>query len=414
MNQDSTYKVNNDYKGQKSILVPTRMYSRNSILGAMHIKSDKYLGVNLDRYVLTFHSDKENISKNADHEIAFNHIKSLEADVTHADNGKYYLKVHTDEGDLRFKFNNARDFHNVVEALRNTIHNDKPFYNASEGYNKESKKYHETPALASRGLNKTEISSDEDKDYQNHGERKKDFAKMQGDADHDYQKDSIKNNYGAFDDQKKREGDAVKHQFDNAKDYNKDLKSDHIERQKEIHDANKDFIKDNKYDASYDKSANRDQFKDNKDAIKQGFSADKDRIKQDYKENKDLNKDAAKDQYRNDMHAAKDSKNVNLDQNKDQYKANKDGIHHVEKVDENRADYAHDRNDAAYRDTKDGVKQDYNQAQDNLKADYNQYRDGNQAQRDNAKDNKNADFKQAKDQHKSDTYNANNIKDNKY
>lgn len=412
---DQSYKVNESYKGQRNILVPTRMYSRNALLGAMHIKSDKYLGVNLDRYALTFHSDKEASNKNPDHEIAFSHIKSLEADVTKADSGKYYLKVHTDEGDLKFKFNNARDFHGVVEALRNTIHNDKPFYNATESYNTESKKYTDKPAAYNK-YDKDEISSDDQQDYKsmdknrNASNLNKDIAK----ASYDTKKDIADTNYKAFDDIKSKEDDLMKNKKDIYTDLNKDLKNDNLDAQKDNYRMNRDLINDNRYDAGLDKDLNKDSYKYNKDAIKDTYSAQKDDINRDYKVNKDIDKDLAKDQYRANKDSIKDQRDVNLAYNKDQYKANKDTIKETEHWDKDRTGLAHDINDTAYDAAKSNIKRDADLNKDSIKADYNQYKEGNKIEKDLAKDNMKSDVHQAKDELRTDLRGAKDTKDGRY
>jgi len=248
MNTSSTYKVNTDYQGQKSILVSTRMYSRNTLLNALHIKNDKYLGVNLDRYCMTFHSNKDPTNKNPEHEIAFSHIKSLEADVTQADRGKFYLKVLTDQGDLKFKFRNARDFHQVVEALRNTIHNDKPFYNASDSYRIESQKYYNTPIIARRDFDREVISSDEERGYNALADpdREARVRKAQAASHFSLRKDNLQQTYGALDDQKKREDDFTQARYDINSDISRDIRKDQLEREKSAYNTSKDLFKANK------------------------------------------------------------------------------------------------------------------------------------------------------------------------
>lgn len=297
--QSTSYKVDESYKGQRNILVPTRMYSRNAFLNAMHIKSDRYLGVNLDRYVLTFHSDKDATSRDPKEEIPFSHIKSLEADVTKADSSKYYLKVHTDDGDLKFKFNNPRDFHSVVEALRNTIHNDKPFYSATDSYSTHAKNYSDKPTTSQRDTMNANVSSDDEREYHN------------------------------------------------------------IDRQKGLH-HNQDFREDPRYNATLDKQGNRDEYKYNKDVIKDTYAANKDKVDEQYKVNKDIDKDLAKDQYRYQKAELKDQRDAAMDYNREQYKANKDDIKNYEHT-KNDAAYQYGKKNVKKdaNDLGDNLKDDY-------------------------------------------------------
>lgn len=415
MNADqSSYKVNADYKGQRNILVPTRMYSRNALLNAIHIKSDKYLGVNLDRYALTFHSDKDSSNKNPEHEIAFSHIKSLEADVTKADSGKYYLKVHTDEGDLKFKFNNARDFHNIVEALRNTIHNDKPFYNASESYNSEAKKFSDRPMVERKDKLNDSISSDDMKDYQNVDKKNMNIGRDAAQGSYIANKDAINSNSNNLGDNRRADADFDKNRFDAAKDFNRDMKKDNLDLQKDNYRMNRDVIADNRYDAGLDKNLNKDQFKANKDNIKNEFKAQKDIIDQDYKEEKGFDKDLAKDRYKSNKDSIKDQREVNLAYNKDQFKENKDNIKISEKADKNRVDYAQDRNEAEYDYAKKNIKSDAERAKDNFKADQDLYKDGDKVDKEIAKNQMKGDFREGKADLKSDVRDAKDIKDRRY
>ena len=130
MNTDPTYKLHQGYSGPKSIVVPVRMYSRNSVLSKLHIKSKRWLGVNLEKYALTFYKDLVPAAKDANPstEMPFIKITKVEADISKAPEHKYYLIVHTTDGDLKFKFKSVRDFYQIVESLRNTLQNDRPLF----------------------------------------------------------------------------------------------------------------------------------------------------------------------------------------------------------------------------------------------------------------------------------------------
>ena len=159
------FSINSTYNGSRSVLVPVRMYSRNSLLGALHIKSSRWLGVDLNRYILTFHKQKDaNYTSIKSEEIPFHKLTGLEADVSAADKDKFYMTVKTQEGDLKFKFKSQRDFHRVMEALRYTLHSNKPLYTASEKYElaRTTSNYEKTfERLDTDGS----VSSDELEDY---------------------------------------------------------------------------------------------------------------------------------------------------------------------------------------------------------------------------------------------------------
>ena len=79
---DTAYRLNQEYKGSKNVCVSTRMYSCNKLLSALHIKSKRWLCVNLERYVMTFHHDSDSTNHKPENEIAFSKIRSIDADVT--------------------------------------------------------------------------------------------------------------------------------------------------------------------------------------------------------------------------------------------------------------------------------------------------------------------------------------------
>lgn len=415
MNTAPAYKVNQEYSGQRNLIVPTRMYSRNTLLNAMHIKSDKYLGVNLDRYALTFHSDKTAEKGNPDHEIAFNKIKSLEADVTKADSGKYYLKVHTDEGDLKFKFKNARDFHGIVEALRNTIHNDKPFFEPTDNYKKSVNvksdiKRSTSPVSSDEEREFTALNEPTVKDIKREYDNKADAALNNYEA----RKHADKHQFDNFDNQKKREKDMVKDNFNERKEAIDDIKKDQIGLTKDNYEANKDLIESDKYRDDLDKKANRDLYKHNKEDIKNDYDLRRDNISTEYKANKDFDKDAAKQNYKVEKEAAKDIKSNDLAYNRDTYKTNKDAIKETKEVDKEHRELNKDINRDSRDAAKDNIKADARDAKDNLKDDYKQYKHGNEYERDIAKTNMKADIKDAKHDLKDDIHGAKDTRDARY
>jgi hypothetical protein len=386
----ATYKVKQDYSGKRNILVPTRMYSRNSLLNSMHIKTDKYLGVNLDKYALTFHKDKTMIAADPEHEIAFSKIKSMEADVTKADSGKYYLKVHTDEGDLKFKFNNARDFHSVVEALRNTIHNDKPFYDATDSY-KQS--INAKPNASNLKRSNSEISSDEEQDFKDLDAHKKKAANQDFEEDKILAKEKFEakkshrvDQFESLDEQKKRENKMLDNDFNNRNDVIDDDKKDQINLQKGQYHSNKEMIESNKYRADLDQQANKELFKRNKEIVRNEYDLKKEHAK----------KHCAKDQYEHEKQAARDIEQADLSLNKDIYRMNKDCIKQHKHIDEGESDLHHDKNKKDTEFAKENIKADAKDAKQDLKAHYKVSKDGIEFEKDNAKNNMKADVKDAK------------------
>jgi hypothetical protein len=368
MNTAQSYKVNQDYSGQRNVLVPTRMYSRNTLLNAMHIKSDKYLGINLDRYVMTFHSDKTCAKGDPGNEVAFSKIKSLEADVTKADSGKYYLKVHTDEGDLSFKFKNARDFHTVVEALRNTIHNDKPFYDATESYRNS---VNVKPHNIDRSRSNSSVSSDN------------------------------RDEYKAVDGHKaKKEINA------NRKGY--------LEANKECFKANKDVIEDNKFDACRAKDVNKDMYRANNDMIKNEYDIRRENAKAEYTYNKEINKDAAKRELSIEKEGAKDIREAQISHNKVMYKEHKEGIKVRKDIDKEVRENLHENNKQAKEFAEENIKDDAEYHKKELKSDIKNYKLASGLDEDIAKNNINADVYNAKDNMRNDLQTANDIRKARY
>lgn len=331
----NNYSTHTDYAGSRNILVPTRMYSRNSMMSMMHIKSKRFLGVNLDRYVMTFHKTKDGTDKDPKDEIAFNHIKSVDADVSSADKQKYYLTVKTDDGDLKFKFQNVKDFHTVVEALRHTMQNDKPMYTANDTYHTAAAKVGTYDKDNKDKLNRSasSISSDDAHDYQLE-DKDRDAVKKGIKADANYQKDRINTDYKADNASLKTNLESREHDYmhtDNSIKYNIDKNESNYKVNKDVtkdtYDANKDAIKD-------DYKANKDYLKDQKS---HAHGAEKDAIKNQL--------DANKDEYKYRKESNENAYDATKDLNKDSYKANKDNLKD-----------AKDYNSATYKADKDYTK----------------------------------------------------------
>lgn len=274
----NTYNVNPTYTGARNICVPTRMYSKNKMMAALHMKSKRVLCVNMDTAMLTYHCSKDAKDRDVKDEIPFSRIKSIDADVSSASKGKYYLTVITDECDLKFKFKDARDFHSVVDALRNTLHNDKPVYTASQGYNTLAQDYNANPNTYNTNKNLNDsISSDDAHEYELHN-RDRDAVKGIKKADKDMNRD----NY-----------DVNRNVIDNTTDINKDaLKNEYKAEKQNLdnqYDAQKDYIKQTGqgHDA---KSALKDDYKAAKSGLNNEYDAQKDNIKHSENLAHDVNK----------------------------------------------------------------------------------------------------------------------------
>lgn len=163
----SHFIVSPDYKGNRSIVVPCNMYSKKKLLSALHVKSSRWFGVNLDRYVISFHKHRGETDPND--EIHFSQVRSVDADLSKSDSDKYYLSIQTDQEQYRFKFKNIRDFHAVVEALRHTLHNNQPFYVTKDDFVKLANLHKESiaqplPDMHTATSVNLDISDDDEKD----------------------------------------------------------------------------------------------------------------------------------------------------------------------------------------------------------------------------------------------------------
>ena len=265
---DTNYQVNSSYTGAKSITVPVRMYSRNSLLGASHIKSKRFLGVDLSRNMLTFHKSKyPQDHTNKSHEIPFSKVTNIETDVSKASSNKYYMKVHTSEGDLKFKFKNAHDFHNVADALANVTHNSKAIHQTSEEYKTFNSHYLQNKTQykgtaydasrvkttadgkpRSRSSSRSSVSSDSDKEYKLEDE--KDRVKKQRKEAEKYEKEQEK---------------YAKEQQKDAEKYAKEQQKNAEKAEKEFNKANIDSINDAQKYAEKQEKRIHDQVKHNID-----------------------------------------------------------------------------------------------------------------------------------------------------
>jgi hypothetical protein len=164
MNTAQSYKVNQDYSGQRNVLVPTRMYSRNTLLNAMHIKSKRYLGVDNDRCVLTFYPERMPNHFDAQYEMPFTLITNCTTDLSKADLHKYYLNISSKQGMLQFKFTYFYDINIIVQAIRNIKHMDRKFYTENAEYDRVHGIYQGTANQVTRDRSDS-VSSDDQKEF---------------------------------------------------------------------------------------------------------------------------------------------------------------------------------------------------------------------------------------------------------
>lgn len=295
------------------------MYSRNSLLGAMHIKSKRYLSVDLDRSMFTFHKSRDpKDNKDKAHEISFSKLVNVETDVSKAADHKYYMTVNTNEGELRFKFANAQDFHQVADALANVTHSGKAVHQVSDQYKKFNNDYSTNRASYNKvvpgtttatatgsttGYNTTyprsrsasSISSDDAKDYKYEDESRDRVKKAQKWSEEE---------------RKDRENNAK----DAQKDYENIADKDRKEAEKDAKDWQKDQNKAYKEGEKIDKEYNKDQEKYAKDAIDRDEKYAKEQQKDFEDQNKDLSK-RAQDNIENQADRARDNISNTADYN---------------------------------------------------------------------------------------------------
>lgn len=159
------FRISPFYKGPRSIVVPVKMYSRNSFLNAFGVQSRRWLGINLDRFTLSFHRSRSTLDPR--NELFFWQIKAVDADMSRSYEDKYFLNIQTIDKVYNFKFRNVYDFFIVVEALRHTLRNNQPFYVSREDYAKlallqKRSDFNSNGQINSGMDNQDQISSDED------------------------------------------------------------------------------------------------------------------------------------------------------------------------------------------------------------------------------------------------------------
>ena len=192
MNTAQSYKVNQDYRGQRNVLVPTRMYSRNTLLNVMGVKSKRFLGVDLDRNALTFYPEKsaDKYKFKGEYELPFSLINFIGSDVSKADSHKYYLNVQSKEGLLQFKFAYFYDLKAVVDALKSANYMNQTLYTSNPDYERIHSIYQGT-SNNPKFKRSHSISSDDEKDFkevdkkQNHTELRREDPISQGIEKHD-------------------------------------------------------------------------------------------------------------------------------------------------------------------------------------------------------------------------------------
>ena len=413
INRVPSHQVKDEYQGHRSLQVPVRMYSRNTLLGAMHMSSSKFLGVELDRYVLTFHSEAAPGVSNSEEEVPFSHIKSIETDISKAENDKYYLKVNTEEGELKFKFKNPRDFHSVVEVLKNILHHDKCLSPASDAFRAAAQDFNQLPLAEANPYLNASISSDDHEEFHTADKIENNASKLQKDvsnSEYSLKKNIIESNNDLFVSQKKQELKLTKELKDDLKNYNKDIKKDVIGLQKDKFKLNEELIKESHYDGSLNKDFEKVHFKQNKERINSEYGLQKERIHQEYEVNKDIDREIAKEKRDVNIEASKDLCEANLAFNKDHHKAAKVVIKNLERLDKHQAEYTQDRNEALYEQAKSRVKHEYIEAQKDLDTDFCLHKDVNKAERDFADELKKADLSATKADLEVDIRDAKNVR----
>jgi len=308
------------------------MYSKNLVLQALHIKSKRFLTVNLDWGLLTYHKTLDPKDRDPRDELPLCRIKSIDADCTHANKGKYYLKIITDAMEYKFKFKNSADFRLIVDSLGNCLYKTQPVYIPSTTYKTYASTYTTSvmPTAYHQFTNKdlnSSISSDDAHDYElQHKER-----------------DAVK---------KAKKIEKANYELE------KDLAKADVKLSKDIACANKELTKD-AYKQLHEKSADDADTKE--DALKLAYKAEKHNLEHQYDAQKDYlkhtdaprdAKGALKDEYK--------AEKKNLDA---QFDSQKDAIKNNEK-------FANDVNKAAYDTNKTGIDAQYEANKHNIEARY--------------------------------------------
>jgi hypothetical protein len=368
------YQVNTDYTGQRVIQVPTRMYNRNYLLGALHMSSAKFLGVDLDRHLLTFHATRD--SHDPAHEFPLNKVKGVETDFSSESSGKYYLKIHLDEGDLKFKFRNPKDFHAIVEALRNCLVNGQPIYKAEGHYTSKIGGLLERVTGVQRSGS---VSSDEET------AEKKTEAKMKKDqlaAEAKIKAHEAKAEYAAYHDVKERELAANKDKLKDLRSYNKDIKEDALEFERNKLEARHKQLEGDVYDAALERDLAKNEYEANKFRINDEFRKS---IEKELEINMDVDKVGSQERYKLEAKVAKDTRDHRLAENEERYKAKCDQIYHEEQIKKHRIAMQKDVATDEYEHNRYIVKKGYDAAQMALNQDYKVYKGVNNQERDEKK-----------------------------
>lgn len=159
------FRISPYYTGPRMIVVPVKMYSKNSFLNALGVQSRRWLGINLDRFTFSFHRTRTGMDPH--NELFFWQIRAVDADMSRSYANKYYLNIQTLDKAYNFKFRNVNDFFTVVEALRHTLRNNQPFYVSREDYAKLAALQQRTHMINTGSLHASttafdDISSDEE------------------------------------------------------------------------------------------------------------------------------------------------------------------------------------------------------------------------------------------------------------
>ena len=100
------------------------MNSKHSFLNALGVTSIRWLCINMDNFVLSFHHTRTGFYPG--NEIGFSQIISVKADLRRSYAREYYIEVYTMEKHYSFIFKDLDDFIVVVEALKHILRNNEP------------------------------------------------------------------------------------------------------------------------------------------------------------------------------------------------------------------------------------------------------------------------------------------------
>ena len=156
-------------KPKQNIIVRGRMYSKNKLLHALHIKSERWLVVDVERKCFTFHTDKEGVDAKSDAEVPFSKIIKVHGVIQEGvfDND-YYIHITTAEGDLDFKLKAKQDFQNVYSVLKSELNDKINIKSSTKSQATESILGQESVNKAKKehsGDENSSVSSDDKEDY---------------------------------------------------------------------------------------------------------------------------------------------------------------------------------------------------------------------------------------------------------